>query len=107
MTGSLWRATPRLPSKRWTALQRLYIHLDMDVHDCRASSRQPLFRRGRPVAATGSRGSGGRDTALPLAAIALTALDPEIGKVNGAVACAVAHIKAVCESWAQTAKSEG
>jgi hypothetical protein len=45
-------------------------------------------------------------TAFPLAAIALTALDPEIGKADGAVACAVAHIKAVCKSWAQAAKSE-
>jgi hypothetical protein len=36
--------------------------------------------------------------ALPVAVIAITAIDPEIGKEDGAIACAVAHIKAVCQS---------
>lgn len=85
--------------------ERLYIHLDMDVHDAAhlrvsrysgESGPSPQQVRADLVAVT---------TALPLAAIALTALDPEIGK-DDAVACAVAHIKAVCKSWAQAAKSE-
>ena len=87
--------------------QRLYIHLDMDVHDAAHLRVSRYSGGGGPSPQQVRADLVAVTTALPLAAIALTALDPEIGKVDGAVACAVAHIKAVCKSWAQTAKSEG
>ena len=86
--------------------ERLYIHLDMDVHDAAHLRVSRYSREGGPSPQQVRADLVAMTTALPLAAISLTALDPEVGKSDGAVACAVAHIKAVCESWAQAANSE-
>lgn len=86
--------------------ERLYIHLDMDVHDAAHLRVNRYSGEGGPSPEDVRRDLVAVTQALPVAAIALTGLDPEIGRQDGAVACAVAHIKAVCESRAQKALSE-
>ncbi|WP_088346968.1 MULTISPECIES: arginase family protein [Rhodomicrobium] len=82
--------------------ERLYIHVDMDVHDASRLRANRFAGEGGPSPEQVRADLVAVTAALPLAAIAITGLDPEIGKEDGAVACAVAHIKAVCESWAKS-----
>lgn len=86
--------------------ERLYIHVDMDVHDASKLRANRFAGEGGPSPEQVRGDLVAVAAALPLAAIAITGLDPEIGKADGAVACAVAHIKAACESRAKSVQLE-
>ena len=78
--------------------ERVYLHLDMDVHD-------PSLLRANIFAAPGGPSPEAlRDDLrtmtwqLPVAAFAVTAVDPSVAEAAAAIPCAIEHIVAVCES---------
>jgi len=83
---------------RLAACDRLYLHLDMDVHD-------PIRLRVSGFAVPGGpTPEAVRDTlrqaarARPVAALSVTSLDPAAPDGARAIACAIEHIQAVCDS---------
>jgi arginase len=77
--------------------ERLYIHLDMDVHNAAELSVNRYSGEGGLSVKQVRQDLAEIAAALPVAAIALTGLDPQIGG-EAAVSCAVAHIKALCKA---------
>jgi arginase len=74
-----------------------YIHLDMDVHDPEKLRANQYAGPGGPSPQTVRKDLARLARELPVAVFALTGIDPAIAE-DDAVACAIAHIKAVCDS---------
>lgn len=87
--------------------ERLYIHLDMDVHNRRNLRVNRFAHKGGPAPAKVRKDLVSIAAALPLAAIGVTAIDPSAGPADKAVACAIEHIHAVCEARRDALASEG
>jgi arginase len=86
--------------------ERLYIHLDMDVHNSRNLRVNRFAQKGGPTPDKVRKDLSAVASALPLGAIGVTAIDPSTGKVDKAVACAVDHILAVCEARRASTEAE-
>lgn len=84
--------------QRMCTCERVYVHLDMDVHDALAVRANHFAVPGGPsaedVRAVLARIA--RDT--PLAALSVTGLDPAAPDGDKAITIAVDHIRAVCDS---------
>ncbi len=79
--------------------ERAYIHLDMDVHNAALMRVNRFSGEGGPSPEDVRQTLETVTAALPVAAIALTALDPEIGAEHDAVQCAIGHISATYDAW--------
>lgn len=78
--------------------ERLYIHLDMDVHNSRNLRVNRFAQKGGPSPDKVRKDLVAVASALPVGAIGVTAIDPSSGKMDKAIACAMDHIAAVCEA---------
>ena len=78
--------------------RRVYLHLDMDVHDAAYFRANGYAFPGGPSPEKVRRDLVGLVTELPVAALSLTSLDPDLPDAEKALACAAAHIKAVCDA---------
>jgi arginase len=85
--------------------KRLYIHLDMDVHNPRNLRANRFAFKGGPTPAKLQKDLAAIATALPVAAIGVTAVDPSIDQTGQATACAIDHILALCQAR-RTASAE-
>ena len=74
-----------------------YIHLDMDVHDAAQLQVNRYPVPGGPSPQTVRKDLTRIAKELPVAVLSVTGIDPDIGG-DAAVACAIDHIKAVCDS---------
>jgi arginase len=74
-----------------------YIHLDMDVHDGAQLQVNRYPVPGGPSPQTVRKDLTRIARELPVAVLSVTGIDPAIGG-DAAVACAIDHIKAVCEA---------
>jgi arginase len=78
--------------------ERVYLHLDMDVHDSADFRANGYAFAGGPSPAKVRRDLVGLVRELPVAALSVTSLDPDLPDAAAALACATAHIKAVCDA---------
>lgn len=78
--------------------KRVYLHLDMDVHDSAHFRANSYAFPGGPSPEQVRRDLVGLVRELPVAALSLTSLDPDLPDAEKALACAAAHINAVCDS---------
>jgi arginase len=83
--------------------QRLYIHLDMDVHNVRNLRANRFGQKGGPSPTKVRNDLAGVAAVLPVAAIGVTAIDLSGSRAEQAIACAIDHILALCESRRATA----
>lgn len=83
--------------------ERVYIHIDMDVHDAAELRVNSFSGNGGPSVAKVRQDLAAIAAALPITAIAITGIDPKIGGKQGAMDCAIGHIEAVCDSRKQAA----
>jgi arginase len=86
--------------------ERVYIHLDMDVHNPRHLRANRFAHKGGPAPAKLRKDLIGVAAALPVAAIGVTAIDPSAGGADKAVPCAIDHILALCEARRQALDSQ-
>ena len=77
---------------------RVYLHLDMDVHDAADFRANSYAFPGGPSPDQVRRDLVSLVTELPVAALSLTSLDPDLPDAEKALACAAAHIRAVCDA---------
>ena len=77
---------------------RVYLHLDMDVHDAADFRANSYAFPGGPSPDQVRRDLVSLVTELPVAALSLTSLDPDLPDAEKALACAAAHIKALCDA---------
>ena len=77
---------------------RVYLHLDMDVHDPAYFRANSYAFPGGPSPERVRRDLVGLVRELPVAALSLTSLTPDLPDAEAALACAAAHIKAVCDA---------
>ena len=77
---------------------RVYLHLDIDVHDAAYFRANGYAFPGGPSPEKVRRDLVGLMKELPVAALSLTSLDPDLPDAAKALACAAAHIKAVCDA---------
>ena len=78
--------------------ERVYLHLDMDVHDSADFRANGYAFAGGPSPEKVRRDLVGLVRELPVAALSVTSLDPDLPDAEKALACAAAHIKAVCDA---------
>ncbi len=78
--------------------QRVYLHLDMDLHDSTYFRANGYAFPGGPSPDKVRRDLVGLVRELPVAALSVTSLDPDLPDAETALACAAAHITAVCEA---------
>lgn len=78
--------------------ERAYLHLDMDVHDSAYFRANGYAFPGGPSPDKVRRDLVGLTRELPVAALSVTSLDPDLPDGQTALACAAAHIKAVCDA---------
>ncbi len=86
--------------------ERLYVHLDMDVHNPRNLRANRFAQKGGPSPEKVRKDLQTVAGALPVAAIGVTAIDPSSGKVDKAIVCAMDHILAVCQARRTSAEAE-
>ena len=91
--GSAEQATRHL-----AASDRVYVHLDMDVHDALALRTNSFAIAGGPSAETVRGALVEIARALPLGALSITGLDPDARDGELAMSIATDHIRAVCDS---------
>ena len=77
---------------------RVYLHLDMDVHDPAYFRANAYAFPGGPSPEKVRRDLVGLVRELPVAALSLTSLDPDLPDAEKALACAAGHIRAVCDA---------
>lgn len=75
---------------------RVYLHLDMDVHDPRAVRVSNFAVPGGPAPDQVREFVARAASNLPVAALSLTSLDPAMPDAAAGIPCAIAHIEAVC-----------
>jgi arginase len=78
--------------------ERVYLHLDMDVHDSAYFRANGYAFPGGPSPAKVRRDLVGLVRELPVVALSVTSLNPDLPDAETALACAAAHIKAVCDA---------
>lgn len=78
--------------------ERVYLHLDMDLHDSSYFRANGYAFPGGPSPDKVRRDLVGLVRELPVAALSVTSLDPDLPDAEIALACAAAHIKAVCDA---------
>ena len=78
--------------------ERLYIHLDMDVHNARNLRANAFAQKGGPSPAKVRKDLAMLAEVLPVAAIGVTAIDPLRGRPEQAIPCAIDYVQAVCEA---------
>jgi arginase len=78
--------------------ERVYLHLDMDVHDSAHFRANSYAYPGGPSPEKVRRDLVGLVRELPVVALSVTSLDPDLPDAAKALACAAAHIKAVCDA---------
>lgn len=77
--------------------ERVYVHIDMDVHDAAELRVNRFSGDGGPSVAQLRQELAAMAASLSIAAIAITGIDPKIGAKHGAIACAIEHIKTLCD----------
>lgn len=78
--------------------ERVYLHLDMDVHDSAYFRANGYAFPGGPSPEKVRRDLVGLVRELPVVALSVTSLDPDLPDAEAALACAAAHIKALCDA---------
>lgn len=81
-----------------TGCERVYIHLDMDVHDARRMRTNNVAVPGGPGVEEVGALLAGASARLPVGALALTGLDPAAPDAELAIRAAIAHIRAICQN---------
>jgi len=84
--------------------ERVYLHLDMDVHDAARLKVSPYSAKGGPSPTRVRKDLVALTTALPVAAVAVTAIDPDAADKK-AVDCAIGHVLALGKAWRGRAES--
>ncbi len=85
---------------RLSASRRVYVHLDMDVHDALAVRTNSFAVPGGPPVEAVRDALARIAGAKPLAALSVTGFDPAASDSASATAIAIEHVRAVCESAA-------
>ncbi|NJM34975.1 MAG: hypothetical protein HC850_10050 [Rhodomicrobium sp.] len=83
---------------------QVYLHLDMDVHDAALLRVNRFPVGGGPSPETVRRDLEAIAAALPVAALSITSLDPDVAKGQKAIDCAIGHIEAVCGVLSKTSE---
>jgi arginase len=79
--------------------ERVYVHLDMDVHDALQVRANSFAVPGGPsIEAVGAL-LAGATRQLPVAVLSVTGLDPAAPDAGRAIRAAIAHIRSVCDNW--------
>ncbi len=78
--------------------ERVYLHLDMDVHDPARLRANTFIVPGGPSPGAICQDLQTIARELPLAAFAVTGVDPAVAESGPAIPCAIEHTLAVCES---------
>lgn len=84
-----------LVRREWRAVERLYVHVDLDVLDIEEGRANPYAVAGRVSAAALRAAGAALGAAAPAAALTLSAYDPvcdEDGRVRRAAAAAAAAL---------------
>ena len=76
---------------------QVYVHLDMDVHNARLLKANKFSGKGGPPPERVREHLSAVAAGLPVAALAITGLDPDIADAE-AVPCAIDHSLAFCQS---------
>jgi arginase len=84
--------------------ERAYVHLDMDVHNAARLKVSPYSAKGGPSPTQIRKDLVAITAALPVAAVGVTAIDPDVadGKAAG---CAIEHVLALAGAWRRRAES--
>lgn len=77
----------------------IYIHLDMDAHDPAMLQVNRFGAAGGPSPEALRSDLAALAAALPVAALSVTAIDPEAGAGEKAFTAAIGHIVALCRAW--------
>lgn len=77
--------------------ERIYIHLDMDVHDPASLRANQYGVPGGPTPQTVGVLLAEIASGLPVSALSVTSIDPDTPDGPMAIAAAIAHIRAVCD----------
>lgn len=80
------------------ACERVYLHLDMDVHDPTRLRANTFIAPGGPSVAALREDLRTIARELPLAAFTVAGVDPAVAETGPAIPCAIEHTIAVCES---------
>jgi arginase len=86
-----------LDAGRLSACERVYVHLDMDVHDGLTVRANNFAVPGGPSAETVRAALVEASRGLPVAALSITGLDPAAPDADLAMRIAIDHARAVCD----------
>ena len=78
--------------------ERVYLHLDMDVHNSARLKVSAHSAKGGPSPTQLRKDLAAVTAELPVAALSVTAIDPDIADAK-AVDCATQHVLAICGAW--------
>jgi arginase len=80
------------------ACGRVYLHLDMDVHDPAVMRANSYISPGGPAPKALREDLMTITRELPVAALTVTGVDPAVAESGPAIPCAIEHIIAVCQA---------
>ena len=82
---------------RMSGFERVYVHLDMDVHNALTVRANNFAVPGGPSAEEVRAALVEIARGLPLAALSITGLDPDAADGDLAIGVAIDHVRAVCD----------